>query len=107
MASGKSSPRLTADQIFNVIRGQELNFPFPVASDTFTVGTFDASTGKFAYAIGTYKETFGGAGGKSAPLRAKPVGGGDGGEGPPKPKTLTGGRLDTLNVIDIVLRFKV
>jgi hypothetical protein len=106
MATGKSSPKLTANQIFNVIRGQELNFPFPVASGKFTVGTLDASTGKFAYAIGTYKETFGGLGGKSAPLRAKPVGGG-GGEGPPKPKTLTGGRLDTLNVIDIVLRFKV
>src|SRR5215208_4078110 len=76
----------TADQIFNLIRGQEANFPFPVSKKTFTVGTFDANTGRFTYSVRTQTEKFN-----------------DGG----KPKVFTGGIVDAVNVVDVTLRFKI
>jgi len=87
--SGSSS---ISTQIFNTIQGQEAAFPLPVARKTFTVGTFDASTGKFGYAVPTYMEKF--------------TGPPDGG-GPPKPRISIGGQLNAQNVIDVVLRFNV
>ncbi len=74
-----------SDQIFNLIRGEEANFPFPVSRKTFTIGTFDAKTGKFTYAVRTRREEFNEGG---------------------KPKILTGGIVDAINVIDVTLRFR-
>jgi hypothetical protein len=76
----------TSEQIFNSIRGEEANFPFPVSTKTFTVGTFDARTGRFTYAVRTQSEKFN-----------------DGG----KPTVLTGGIVDAVNVVDVTLRFKI
>lgn len=53
-----AAPVPVSNQIFNLVRGQEANFPFPVTKRTFTVGTFDAATGEFAYLVPTYLERF-------------------------------------------------
>ncbi len=66
-----------ADQIFNVIRRQEVRFPFPVQRHTYTVGTFNAATGRFSYSVTTYSELL---------------------EEGTKPRRLTGGRIDAVNV---------
>jgi len=39
----------TTNEIFDLIRGQEANFPFPVNQRTITVGTF-------TYSVPTYEE---------------------------------------------------
>lgn len=85
-----------SDEIFNAIQGQQVNFPFPVRRHTYTVGTFNAATGKFHYAVPIYHEKFDDPpreGGGHRPLRP--------------PKTLTGGHIDSVNVWDVVLRFNV
>ena len=76
----------TSNEIFNSIRGEEANFPFPVSRKTFTIGTFDARTGRFTYTVRTHRERFN-----------------DG----DKPKILTGGIVDAVNVIDVTLRFRI
>jgi len=81
--------QLTANELFNLIRGEEANFPFPVPSLTVTVGTFDAATGKFVYAVPTYQEEF------ENPLPGKP------------PKVSTGGKINAIGAIEVILRFKV
>ncbi len=86
MATATASS-LTSNQIFDLIRTQAAIFPFPAPSLTVTVGTFDAATGKFTYAVNTYQEDF-----------VDPKG---------KPVVLTGGHVDALNVANIFLEFKV
>ena len=84
-----AAAQLTANEIFNLIRGQEANFPFPVPHLTVTVGTFDAATGRFVYAVPTYEEEF------ENPLPGKP------------PKTLEGGQINAIGAIEVLLQFKV
>jgi hypothetical protein len=79
------SPLAVADQIFDVLRGEEARFPFPTSKRTFTVGTFNATTGRFTYSVPTYTEKI----------------------DAPKPKVLKGGRIDSVNVVDVNLKFKV
>ncbi|MBI2686937.1 MAG: hypothetical protein HYX27_11530 [Acidobacteria bacterium] len=87
VASSKS------DEIFSLIRGQEANFPFPVKKKTVTIGTFDCASGAFTYSVPTFKEQ---------------VGGDDGGPGPLKPpKTIIGGKVNAINAIEVILRFKL
>ena len=76
-----------SQEIFNLIRGQENNFPFPVKKATVTVGTFDAATGKFTYSVPTYTEEIIVPGGK-----------------PPK-VILKGGKVTAINAIEVILRF--
>lgn len=76
-----------SQEIFNLIRGQENNFPFPVKKATVTVGTFDAATGKFSYSVPTYTEEIIVPGGK-----------------PPK-VILKGGKVTAINAIEVILRF--
>lgn len=77
------------NEIFNLIRGQEANFPFPVKQRTVTVGTFDSATGKFAYSVPTYKEEI------ENPFPGKP------------PIIVIGGRVNAIGAIEVVLQFKV
>jgi hypothetical protein len=84
-----AAAQLTTNEIFNLIRGQEANFPFPVPQLTVTVGKFDAATGKFVYAVPTYTEEF------ENPLPGKP------------PKILTGGKINAIGAIEVFLRFDV
>ena len=81
-----------SSQIFNSIQGQEAHFPLPVARRTFTVGTFDAASGSFAYSVPTRRKSF----------EVPPESG-----GPSKPHTLIGGQIDAVNVVDVILRFDV
>ncbi|MBL8241868.1 MAG: hypothetical protein JNM66_30870 [Bryobacterales bacterium] len=83
-----SAPAVSVSrEIFDLIRGRESNFPFPVKKRTVTVGTFDAATGKFSYAVSKYTEEV------------------DLGNGKP-PKKLTGGRTAVLNAVEVALQFK-
>ena len=84
-----SSPSTTqlADQIFNTIKAQEANFPLPNTSKVFIVGTFDANTGIFNYAIPIYRQAVTDAG--------------------LKPIILTGGAVNSENVVTIILQFDV
>jgi len=77
------------NEIFNLIRGQEANFPFPVKQRIVTVGTFDSATGKFAYLVPTYQEE------TENPVPGKP------------PKIIMGGRINAIGAIEVILRFKV
>jgi hypothetical protein len=92
MAKAAPAPSVS-NEIFNLIRGQEANFPFPAKKKTVTVGTFDAATGRFSYSVPTYKETFGGEPGDPGPLKP--------------PKTLRGGQINAINAIEVILRFKL
>ncbi|HEV2763547.1 MAG TPA: carboxypeptidase-like regulatory domain-containing protein [Pyrinomonadaceae bacterium] len=89
----KASPtKLNANDVFNLIRGQEVNFPFPVKKRTVTVGTFDAATGRFAYSVPTFTEEF------------EPPDG----AGPVKPqKPLKGGVVNAIGAIEVALRFRI
>jgi len=84
------APALSAaNEIFNLIRGQEANFPFPVKKRTVTIGTFDAATGRFSYAVPTFEEEF------ENPLPGKP------------PKVVEGGRVNAIGAIEVILRFAI
>jgi hypothetical protein len=87
MATSAAAPSVSR-QIFDLIRGRESNFPFPVKKRTVTVGTFDAATGKFSYAVPKYVEEV------------------DLGNGKP-PKKFTGGRTAVLNAVEVALQFKI
>ena len=75
------------NEIFDLIRGQEANFPFPVKKRTVTVGTFDAATGRFEYAVPTYEKEH------ENPLPGKP------------PIVMEGGRVNAIGAIEVILRF--
>lgn len=81
--------QLTANELFNLIRGEEANFPFPVPSKTVTVGIFDAATGRFEYSVPTYEEEF------ENPLPGKP------------PKVFEGGKINAIGAIEVILRFQI
>lgn len=51
MSSPGTSPVL--NQVYNAIKALEAKFPIPQTSKTYVVGTFDAATGHFTYAIHT------------------------------------------------------
>jgi hypothetical protein len=89
-----------ANEIFNLIRGQESNFPFPVKRRTVTVGTFNAATGKFKYAVPTFEDEF-----SMAPLEDVDGKGGPGTGKPPK--ILKGGRVNAIGAVEVILRFEV
>lgn len=95
------SPASVANQIFNLIRGQESNFPFPVKKRTVTVGSFNASTGRFTYAVPTREKEV------SAP-DLEDVDGSPGGPGTGKPpKIRTGGTVNAIGAVEVILRFEV
>ncbi len=96
-----SSPASSlTNEIFNLIRGQESNFPLPVKRRTVTVGSFNAATGRFKYAVPTFKDEFAG-------LPLEEVDGTPGpGTGKP-PKILTGGRVSAIGAVEVFLRFEV
>lgn len=90
-----------ANEIFNLIRGQESNFPFPVKRKTVTVGTFDAATGRFVYAVPTFEDEF-----SAQPLEDIDEAPSHPGTGKP-PKILRGGRVEAIGAVEVILRFKV
>lgn len=94
------SPSSVANQLFNLIRGQESNFPFPVKKRTVTVGSFNAATGSFTYAVRTIEKEVG------APIDDIDDGPGGPGTGKP-PKIRTGGTVDATGAIEVILRFTI
>lgn len=81
---------------YDTIKAQEVNFPIPQPTGTITVGTFNATTGKFQYAVPTYTQI----------TSEQPVLG-QGGSTKPTKITLTGGNVQAVNIFDLKLRFNV
>src|SRR4051812_10755767 len=81
---------------FDTIKAQEANFPLPQPIGTITVGTFNAATEDFQYAVPQYS--------KNIVSPASPAHG-----GPLKPthETVHGGDVTAINIFDLKLRFNV
>ena len=96
--SGQGASPIDVSQLYNAIKAQEPNFPVPQPTATIAVGTFNAQTREFKYAVKTYTERVG------DPATQNPTKG-----GPLKPQieTLTGGQALAVNVFDLKLRFDV
>jgi hypothetical protein len=81
---------------YDTIKAQEAHFPLPQPTASITVGTFNATTGAFQYAVPTHSQvivippdpTHGG------PLKATH-------------QTVEGGAVTAINVIDLKLRFNI
>jgi hypothetical protein len=84
--------------VYNAIKAQEANFPIPKTAATYVVGTLDALTGRFTYAVPTYSETETDPGPLEPGGPLKPA---------PHPITLVGGRITALNVENVTLQFNV
>jgi len=82
--------------IYDTIKAQEVNFPLPRSTETITVGTLNAQTGVFHYSVPIYHQ-----GVAVAPTL------GVGGSTKPEHERFTGGRVDTVNVFAVILRFQV
>ena len=93
---GTSLSSLT--DVYNAIKAQEANFPIPKTTATYVVGTLDALTGRFTYAVPTYSETDTDTGPLEPGGPLKPL---------PHPITLVGGRITALNVQNVILQFNV
>jgi hypothetical protein len=82
--------------MYNTFKAQEAHFPVPKPSATITVGTFNAQTGLFHYSVGTYTK-----------LEVEPPDPKPGGNLKPIKFTLTGGKVEAINVFNLTLRFEV
>jgi hypothetical protein len=81
---------------YDTIKAQEVNFPIPQPTGTITVGTLNAATGKFQYAVPTYTQ-----------ITSDPPVLGQGGSTKPTKVTLTGGNVQAVNIFDLKLQFNV
>src|SRR5262245_39123243 len=81
--------------IYDTIKAQEANFPLPTPSATVTVGSFNAGTGDFHYAVPVYQET----------VATHP--GPEVGNGHPEREQFSGAEVGALNVFSVQSRFPV
>lgn len=96
MASPGTTPMSVTD-VYNAIKAQEANFPIPRPSATFTVGTFNALTGTFTYAVPAYSE--------SNDTYDPDI---QGGPLKPSPSLKSiGGLITAMNIVNVQLRFNI
>jgi hypothetical protein len=81
--------------IYDTIKAQEANFPLPQPTAIVTVGTLNATTGMFQYAVPLYWQT----------ITTQPQAGG--GSTKPERERLSGGSVTAVNAFGVTLRFKV
>ena len=81
--------------IYDTIKAQEANFPLPQPSATITVGTFNAVSGDFDYAVPVYHETV------VTPASREL------GTTKPTQEQFTGGEVIAVNALAVKLRFRV
>lgn len=82
--------------IYDTIKAQEAHFPIPTPSATITVGTFNAVSGDFQYAVPTYSK-----------IVVTPADPHPGGNLKPTRETIVGGDVHAVNVYGLRLRFNV
>jgi len=85
------------DSAYNTIKAQEAKFPLPKPRGTVVARTFDAQTGMFKYAGGTYTKT----------VIVQPDPKEHDGPLKPQQEKLVGGLVQAINVYDVSLRFEV
>lgn len=82
--------------IYDTIKAQEVDFPLPQPSETITVGTFNAVSGGFEYAVPVYERA----------VYTQPTH--ETGDLPhPERETFRGGEVDAINAFSVKLRFEV
>ena len=81
---------------YDTIKAQEANFPLPQPSGTVTVGSLNATTGVFQYAVPTYSKI----------VVTQPTLG-QGGSTKPTRETIIGGDVHAVNIFDLKLQFNV
>jgi hypothetical protein len=81
--------------LYDTVKAQEANFPLPQPSATITVGTLNALSGAFHYAVPVYHHT----------VVTHPSSGTGGGR--PDQEEITGGSITAVNALGVKLRFVV